>query len=113
MFCIELLIYLISFIREVDLVKYLNGFMLNCFNFNMMRWKLSLSLTSGLLDSFYTISSNRVSPCLEEVCQFLHQALTAVEESRGKPEQFPSSFLTSSHWIVSQLLHDLTVNLVP
>ena len=42
----------------------------------------------------------------------LHEALGAGEEASGQPEQLPAPLLAWAYGVVSQLLHDLAVDLV-
>ena len=107
-----LFLYLVCLIGEVNLVEYLSSFVLNCFNFYMMRRKLPLSLSGCSLDPLETVECDGMTASVEEVGQLLHQALAAVEEASGQPEQLPATLVTPAYWIVSQLLHDLAVNFV-
>ena len=65
------------------------------------------------LQPLEAVQSDGVTSGVEEVGELLHQALAAVEEAGGEPEEFPAPLVTASDRIVCQLSHDLTVNLVP
>ena len=111
-YAFKIAFYLVRFIGEINFVKYLSCFMLDCFNFYMMRREFPLALSGCLLYPLETVHGYGMSSSVKEMCQLLHQTLTTIEESCGQPEQLPASFITASHWIVSQLLHDLTVHLI-
>ena len=104
--------HLVRIIWEIDFVENLCSFMLNCFNFHLVRWILSLAMSQSFLESLSRIQSDGMTSCSQELVQVLHQVLTAGKQPRGQPHQLPSSLLRQSVAILSQLLHDLTVNFI-
>ena len=106
------LFYLVCLVGEVNFVEYLRCFVLDCFNFYMMRRKFPLSLSCSFLDPLETIQGDGMTSGVEEVGQLLHQALAAVEEASGQPQQLPASLITASNGIVCKLFHNLAVDLV-
>ena len=87
--------------------------MLDGLHLHMMRRVFPLPDPHRSLQPLETVQSHGVSPGVEEVGQLLHQALAAVEQPGGEPEQLPASLVAASDGIVSELAHDLAVDLVP
>ena len=78
---IKTCVYLICVIWEVNLVKDLRRLVLNRFNFNLMRWILSLSVSQRFLQSLNRIQRDWMPSRSQEKCELLHQGLTADEET--------------------------------
>ena len=94
-------------------MKYLRCLVLDGLHLHMVRRIFPLADPDRSLEPLEAVQSDGVTPRVQEVSQLLHQALAAVEEAGGEPEELPASLVTASDRIVSELLHDLTVNLVP
>ena len=105
--------HLVCLVREVDLVKYLGCLVLDGLHLHMVRRVFPLAHPHRPLQPLETVQSHGVPSGVEEVGQLLHQALAAVEEPGGQPEQLPAALVTASDGIVGELPHDLAVNLVP
>ena len=104
--------HLVCIIWEVNLVKYLSCLVLDGLHLHMMRRVFPLPDPHRSLQPLETVQGHGVSPGVEEVGQLLHQALAAVEQPGGEPEQLPAALVAAAHRVVRQLLQDLAVDLV-
>ena len=103
---------LVCLVWEVNLVKYLSCLVLDGLHLHMVGRVLPLADPHRSLQPLEAVQSDGVTSGVEEVGELLHEALAAVEEAGGEPEEFPAPLVTSSDGIVCQLLHDLAVDLV-
>ena len=93
-------------------MKYLGCLVLDGLHLHVVGRVLPLANPHGPLEPLEAVQSDGVTPRVEEVSQLLHEALAAVEEAGGEPEELPASLVTASDRIVSELPHYLAVHLV-
>ena len=94
-------------------MKYLSGLVLDGLHLHLVGRILPLPVSQGFLQSLGRVQGDGMSPGPEELVQVLHQVLAAGEETRGEPHELPASLLGQPVPVVSELLHDLAVDLVP
>ena len=87
--------------------------MLDGLHLHLVRRVLPLAVSQRLLQPLSRVQGDGVSPGPQELVQVLHQVLTAGEEAGGEPHELPTSLLGQPVTVVSELLHDLAVDLVP
>jgi hypothetical protein len=104
---------LVGVVREVHLVEDLSRLVLNRLDFDLVRGVLPLSVPQRLLEPLQRILRDGVSAAPQKHGQFLLEALRTGEQPRGQPHQLPPPLLRQSVPVVGQLLHHLTVDLVP
>ena len=125
--------HLVRVVREVDLVEYLRGLVLDGLHLDLVRRVLPLAVPQRLLQPLDRVHRDRVPPRPAPVSSFsrcsgrdhisrfmsplerrqlLHERLRAREQPRGQPHQLPPALLAQPVPVVRQLLHDLAVDLV-